>query len=96
MPPEISRFRPLIGGDDSTEHRSSGTPTRGPAGTAFTIKGTYLGGATKVTFNGVWGAIHQDTGTKIKVKVPSGATTGKIKVVTAGEKVTSTEVSTMT
>jgi hypothetical protein len=51
-------------------------------GTVVTIKGTGLSGATKVTFNGVKGTITTDTATKLKVKVPSGATTGKIKVVT--------------
>jgi hypothetical protein len=51
-------------------------------GTVVTIKGTNLSGATKVTFNGVKGTITKDTATKIKVKVPYGATTGKIKVFT--------------
>ncbi len=52
-------------------------------GTVVTIKGTNLSGATKVTFNGVKGTITSDTATKIKVKVPLRATTGKIEVVTA-------------
>ena len=63
------------------------SPTNGPVGTVVTIKGTNLSGATKVTFNGVRGTITTDTATKIKVKVPVGATTGKIKVVTPGGKV---------
>jgi YVTN family beta-propeller protein len=63
---------------------TSFSPASGPVGTVVTIKGTNLSGATKVTFNGVKGTITKDTATKIKVKVPSGATTGKIKVVTPG------------
>ena len=63
------------------------TPTSGPAGTVVTIKGTNLSGATKVTFNGVKGTITSDTSTKIKVKVPGGATSAKIKLTTPGGKV---------
>jgi hypothetical protein len=59
-------------------------PTSGPVGTVVTLKGTNLSGATKVTLNGVKASIITDTATKIKVKVPSGATSGKIKVTTAG------------
>jgi len=59
------------------------TPTGGPVGTVVTIKGTNLSGVIKVTFKGVKATITIDTATKVKVKVPSGATTGKIKVVTS-------------
>jgi hypothetical protein len=38
-------------------------------------------------FKGVKGTITTDTATEIKVKVPSGATTGKITVVTPDGKV---------
>ena len=69
---------------------TSFTPTSGPVGTGVTIKGTNLSGATKVTFNGTVATITKDTATKIKVKVPSGATTGKITVTTTGGTVTST------
>jgi len=62
-------------------------PGSGPVGTVVTITGTSLNGATKVTFKGVEGTITKDTATKIKVKVPSGAKTGKIEVVTPGGKV---------
>ncbi len=60
------------------------SPTRGPVGTVVTIKGANLSGATKVTFNGVKGTIASDSAAKLKVKVPAGSTTGKIKVVTPG------------
>ena len=53
-------------------------------GTTFTIKGTNLSGATKVTFNGAKATVISDSATKLKVKFPSGATTGKIKVVASG------------
>jgi hypothetical protein len=55
-----------------------------------------LSGATNVTFNGVTGTITKDTETTIKVKVPMGATTGKIKVVTPGGPVKTATVFTVT
>jgi hypothetical protein len=59
-------------------------------GATITIKGTNLSGATKVTFGGKKATtIVSDTATKLKVKVPSGARSGKIKVVTPGGTVTS-------
>ena len=55
-----------------------------------TITGTNLYGATSVTFNGKAGTVTSDSTTTIKVKIPSGARTGKIKVTTAGGSATST------
>jgi hypothetical protein len=56
-----------------------------------TIKGTNLANATSVTFNGVAATtIKKDTATKIKVKVPTAATTGKIEVTTGAGTATST------
>jgi hypothetical protein len=75
---------------------TSFSPKSGPVGTVVTIKGTNLSGATKVTFNGKAATITSDTATKIKVKVPSGATTGKIQVTTPGGKVKSTSNFTVT
>src|SRR5207237_10537051 len=63
------------------------SPSAGPPGTTVTISGTNLNSATKVTFNGAATTITQDTATNVKVTVPSGATTGRIKVVTDGGKV---------
>jgi hypothetical protein len=65
------------------------SPSSGPVGTVVTITGTHLSGASAVTFNGKQGTISTDNSTKIKVTVPSGATTGKIKVTTAGGTATS-------
>ncbi len=69
---------------------ASFSPTSGPPGTKVTITGTNLSGAVSVTFNGASATIKKDTATKLKVKVPEGATTGKIKVTTSEGSVTST------
>ena len=64
---------------------TSFSPTSGVPGSVVTIKGTNLEDATSVTFNGVVvTTIKKDTATKIKVEVPTGATTGKIEVTTGG------------
>jgi plastocyanin len=57
------------------------TPKSGPVGTKVTITGKNLALASAVTFNGTAAVITSDTATKIVVKVPAGATTGKIEVV---------------
>ena len=57
-------------------------PTSGPVGTTVVIKGTNLTGATSVAFNGVAATIIKDFARNIRVKVPVGATTGKIEIVT--------------
>lgn len=72
------------------------SPSSGPVGTAVTITGSNLDGATQVTFGGVSATVTQDTTTKIKVTVPVGATTGKIKVFTPGGKAKSPSVFTVT
>jgi hypothetical protein len=72
------------------------TPASGPPGTTVTITGTTLQGATSVTFGGVKGTIVSDTGTKLKVKVPNGAHTGKIKIKTPNGTVTSATSYTVT
>jgi hypothetical protein len=60
---------------------TSFSPSSGPAGTTVTINGSDLT-ATAVLFNGVAGTITHNSATKLKVTVPLGATTGKIKVET--------------
>ena len=62
---------------------TSFSPTSGPVGTKVTIKGTGLAKASKVTFDNKVAKPTSDTATKIVVKVPTGAATGKIKVTTA-------------
>jgi len=75
---------------------TSFAPARGPVGTTVIIKGANLKWATKVTFSGVKGTITYDTATNLKVKVPVGATTGKIKVFTPGGSVMTATVFTVT
>jgi hypothetical protein len=94
--PTISQLTGTVFGVVAPPSITKFTPTRGPVGTVVTIKGTNLAGATKVTFNGVKGTITSDSATKIKVKVPSGATTGKIKVVGPSGKATSATAFTVT
>jgi hypothetical protein len=65
------------------------SPASGPVGTSVTVTGTHLAGATKVTFNGTPATISSAHPTEIVVKVPHGATTGKIKVTTPGGTATS-------
>ena len=61
------------------------SPTSGPVGTQVTITGSGFTGASKVTFGGVKATTYTvDSGTQITAMVPSGATTGKIAVTTAG------------
>ncbi len=57
-------------------------PTSGKVGAAVTILGTNLTGATSVTFNGTAATFTVVSSSEITTTVPSGATTGKIKVAT--------------
>ena len=69
---------------------SSFSPTSGPVGTVVVITGQSLTGATKVKFNGVAAtSFTVNSNTQVTATVPTGATTGKIKVTTAGGTATS-------
>jgi uncharacterized repeat protein (TIGR03803 family) len=57
-------------------------PTIGVVGERVRILGYKLTGATTVTFNGVPAAFTVDAETEITTKVPAGATTGEVEVVT--------------
>ena len=57
-------------------------PNSGKVGTAVTILGTNLTGATKLTFNGRATTFKVVSASQVKTKVPTGATTGKIQVTT--------------
>ena len=59
---------------------SSGTTD---GGTAVTITGTNLGGATSVSFGGAAGRIVSDSGTQVTVTSPGGKGTVNITVTTA-------------
>jgi len=72
------------------------TPSSGPPGTIVTITGSNLAHATRVTFNGLAATISSDTATKIVVKVPATATTGRIAVTTKGGTATTSVAFTVT
>lgn len=57
-------------------------PTFGRVGSPVTILGTGLSGTTSVTFNGTPAQFTVLSATEIRVKVPSGASTGKVRVIT--------------
>ena len=68
---------------------ASVAPTSGGVGTAVTITGLNLAGATALKFHGTTAAILTNTATKITTKVPAGATTGTLTVTTGGGTATS-------
>jgi uncharacterized repeat protein (TIGR03803 family) len=57
-------------------------PTSGKVGAAIKILGTKLTGATSVTFNGTAATFKVASSSEITTTVPTGATTGVVKVVT--------------
>jgi len=63
-------------------------PVSGSAGTPVRILGTDLTGTTSVTFNGTAASFTVESPTTINVRVPAGATTGAIEVVTPGGTLT--------
>lgn len=65
------------------------TPASGPVATSVTITGTGLAQTTKVTFNKVAATFTVNSDSKITATVPTGATTGKIAVITPGGSATS-------
>jgi hypothetical protein len=64
-------------------------PTSGKVGTEVVILGNNLKGTTSVTFNGKTATFKVVSGTEIKTTVPSGATTGFVKVTTPKKKLKS-------
>ena len=61
-------------------------PDSGPTGTEVKIKGTNFGSSGTVTFNGVTASQINWTDKKIRVNVPSTATTGNVVVTPTGEE----------
>ena len=57
-------------------------PTAGKTGTAVAILGTNLLHTTSVTFNGTAAAFTITSSSEIKTTVPTGATTGRVRVTT--------------
>jgi uncharacterized repeat protein (TIGR03803 family) len=70
-------------------------PTSGKVGTAVKILGMDLTGATSVTFNGTAATFKVVSSTEITTAVPTGATTGTVKVVTPGGTLSSNVVFTV-
>jgi uncharacterized repeat protein (TIGR03803 family) len=64
-------------------------PTSGKVGAAVIILGTDLTGTTSVTFNGIAATFKVVTESEIKTSVPTGATSGKVKVMTPNGTLTS-------
>ena len=75
---------------------ASVSPAAGAVGGAVTIKGIHLSGATSVSFNGTPATIVTNTSTTVTTRVPVGATTGDISVVTPGGTATSPKIFTIT
>jgi hypothetical protein len=77
---------------------TSFNPTSGPVGTSVRIDGTNLTGVTAVSFNNVNapGFTVNGAGTRITVAVPTGATTGPIRVTTPSGTATSSTNFTVT
>jgi hypothetical protein len=70
---------------------TSFTPTSGPTGTALTLTGSGLAGATAVDFGGgVSATPTSSTATTVKVVVPAGALTGAVSVHTASSSAIAT------
>jgi hypothetical protein len=65
-------------------------PPSGPVGTQVTISGGGFAGAKRVTFGGVKATSFAVlTASKIQAKVPTGAKTGKVAVITPNGTATS-------
>jgi hypothetical protein len=75
---------------------SSFSPTSGPVGTLVTILGNNFAGSTVVTFNGVAATFNVISNSEIRATVPTGASTGKISVTSAGGSVASSTNFTVT
>ncbi|MFL5915038.1 MAG: IPT/TIG domain-containing protein [Gaiellaceae bacterium] len=68
---------------------ASFSPASGPPGTAVTITGTHLTGATAVTLHGVAAVYNVISSTQIQTVVPAGSSTGTFSVTTSGGTATS-------
>jgi len=71
-------------------------PTFGKVGTAVTILGNNLNGATAVSFNGIPATFTVVSTTEITTSVPKGATTGTITVTTSKSTLNSNVAFTVT
>jgi hypothetical protein len=89
--PSVAAWVEVVSGSEPPPPAITGfSPTSGDIGTVVDVSGSGLSGASAVTFNNV--AASQFTvvsDTHITATVPSGATTGRIRVTTAGGTATS-------
>jgi uncharacterized repeat protein (TIGR03803 family) len=74
---------------DVTPTMTSFSPPSGPVGQLVTINGTGLMQTLRVTFNGKSASFTVVSDIEVTATVPTGATTGKIKVTTKGGSVAS-------
>jgi uncharacterized repeat protein (TIGR03803 family) len=75
---------------------TSFTPSKGPSGSTVTVTGSGLIQATKITVGGVQvGSFTVNSDTKVTLRVPSGAKTGKIVITTPGGIATSSKTFTV-
>jgi uncharacterized repeat protein (TIGR03803 family) len=81
----LTSLRPF----DVTPTMLSFSPPSGPVGTLVTINGSGLMQTMRVVFNGKSASFTVVSDTEITATVPTGATTGKIRVTTKGGSVTS-------
>jgi len=76
---------------------TSFTPARGPVGIQVTITGNHFTGATEAAFNGLAASSFTVvSNTEIRATVPTGATTGKVRVTAPGGIVSSADDFTVT
>lgn len=90
--PSVASFVSLTGGAQNPPPPTvtSFAPTSGDVGSVVDITGTNLTGASAVTFNNVAATQYSVASpTRITATVPAGATTGRIRVTTAGGTATS-------
>jgi large repetitive protein len=77
--------------DNSPPTIASFSPTSGAVGTSVVIRGDHLSAVTQVTFNGTNATFTVTSDARIDTKVPTGATTGRIKVSSAAGSATSAQ-----
>ena len=95
--PDVGVLINTLVGQTSTAPTLTGfSPTSGPVGTSVTLTGTNFNGVTAVAFNGTSASYTVNSATQIVATVPSGATSGTIKVTTSGGSATSSAAYTVT
>ena len=95
--PDVGVLINTLVGQTATAPTLTGfSPTSGPVGTSVTINGTNFSGVTAMAFNGTAASYTVNSATQIVATVPTGATTGTIKVTTSAGSATSSSAFTVT